>query len=254
MTLFTQTRGEGKDIVLLHGWGFHGDVWGALADSLQQHYRVTSIDLPGYGRSQAIASPGLDETTRSVAEIAPPHACWIAWSLGGLIAINQAAKHPDSVSNLVLIASTPKFTQEHDWPDAIRHEVLMTFAQQLENNYEATIKRFLALQTQGCADAKQQIRFLQSQLFSHGAPDVATLRNGLKLLQQTDLRKQLPDINIPALLIGGEQDRLVPPASLKSTQQKLKNASVCLIKGAGHAPFISHPGRVADFITGFLYE
>jgi len=258
MSLHIDTQGQGEDIVLLHGWGFHGDVWEPVVRKLTKHYRVTCVDLPGYARSQTtpddIKTKTLDEITAIVAENVPDHATWAGWSFGGLLALNQAINYPESINKLVLISSTPQFAQTDDWICAISGEFLHTFEEELENDYQGIITRFLSLQAKGCPDAREQIRDLQAQIFKHGHPLIETLRNGLTLLQQTNLRPKLATVKIPTLLIAGEHDRLVPPAAIEATQQAIPNATSFFIKNAGHAPCLSHPGIVADRIITFLNE
>jgi len=55
--LHVETFGSGPDLVLLHGWGMHGGVWGDFALRLAERYRVHVIDLPGHGFSAAFSAP-----------------------------------------------------------------------------------------------------------------------------------------------------------------------------------------------------
>ena len=150
MSLYINKRGSGKDLVLIHGWGFHGDVWENLTESLIQHFRVFTVDLPGYGRSKHIASPDtLDQLGQMISSEVPDGAIWAGWSLGGLIALNQAIKQPDTLDKLILIGSTPQFVQGKDWQYAINPDVLNEFSRELEQNFQTTVRHFLILQTQG---------------------------------------------------------------------------------------------------------
>lgn len=254
MSLYINTKGKGKDIVFLHGWGFHGDVWESITEKLVHKYRVTCVDLPGFGRSTESTSKSLDQISAEVASHVPHNACWAGWSFGGLVALHHAIKNPLLISKLILISSTPQFTQTDDWPCAISAEFFKKFADELESNYRGIVKSFLALQAQGCSDAKEQIRQLQAQIFKHGDPAVDVMRNGLALLQHTNLRPKLATMKTPTLLISGERDRLVPPAATKIMQQTIPNVENFSIKNAGHAPFLSHPTEVSDMISAFLYE
>jgi pimeloyl-[acyl-carrier protein] methyl ester esterase len=62
----------------------------------------------------------------------------------------------------------------------------------------------------------------------------------------------LPVIRCPVLLLMGERDPLVPAAAGRQTAQMSPGARLELIAGAGHAPFLVHPGAVASAIQGFL--
>ena len=88
MTLSTYTIGNGQDLVLLHGWGLHSPIWKEFAPTLAQHFRVTVIDLPGYGESKydPKTAKSLPKLAEQLLEYAPPQAIWLGWSLGGLIA------------------------------------------------------------------------------------------------------------------------------------------------------------------------
>ena len=51
MSLYSQTTGNGPDVVLLHGWGMNSDIWEDVIEELAGSYRITVVDLPGHGRS-----------------------------------------------------------------------------------------------------------------------------------------------------------------------------------------------------------
>ncbi len=254
MSLYINTQGNGQDIVFLHGWGFHGDIWETISAKLANKYRVTRVDLPGHGRSKESTFTSIDDISSQVANHVPANANWVGWSFGGLVALNYAIKNALRINKLILVSSTPQFTQSEDWPCAISAQFFKNFADELETDYRSMIRSFLALQAQGCADAKQQIRQLQAQVFKHGDPCRETLRQGLTLLQRTNLRSSLPTLKVPTLLISGERDRLVPPAAIKAMQLAIPDVENFTLKNAGHAPFLSHPIEVADVISAFLYE
>ena len=80
------------DLVLLHGWGMSSLVWDEILPELLENFRVTVIDLPGFGRSPI---PGgeydLDYLSKHVLNVAPKEAVWMGWSLGAMVAMNIAA-------------------------------------------------------------------------------------------------------------------------------------------------------------------
>lgn len=255
MKLFTRTQGDGPDLVLLHGWGLHGEVWSEVAPALAAHYRVTLIDLPGHGRSTPLDGAGsLHALTQQVLDAAPPAAAWLGWSLGGMIALHAAFTQPQRLTRLVAVAATPRFVQAPDWPHAVETRLLDDFALALTCDYRATVQRFVALQTRGAPHARAQLRALNAQLFSHGEPDPAALRAGLEVLRGADLRGEICAINCPTLLIGAEHDKLVPVAALKNFVLMLPAGRLHIIGGAGHAPFLSHAREFIRTVKEFLDE
>jgi pimeloyl-[acyl-carrier protein] methyl ester esterase len=249
MMLWHERQGSGPDLMLVHGWGLHGGIWGDLPARLAQHFRVTTLDLPGHGRSRAAGtSPSLDAYTDAVAELCPAPAIWLGWSLGGLVALQAALRHPHKLAKLVLVGATPKFVQAPDWPHAMPTDVFAGFARSLAKDYRSTLLRFLSLQIGGDESARALLKQLRADLFAHGEPQPAALAAGLAILEQTDLRARLAAIQVPALVLHGSHDRLAPPAAGAYLAAHLPQARWLQIEGAGHAPFLSHAARFAEAV------
>jgi pimeloyl-[acyl-carrier protein] methyl ester esterase len=237
LTIYTQTSGSGPDLVLIHGWGLHSGIWNSLLPLLEIHFRVTCIDLPGHGRSRWNGEVALDDMVQAVLAVAPPRAGWVGWSLGGLVALRAALLQPASVSALVLIASTPCFTRRPGWQSAMLPELLDTFAADLEQDYQRTLNRFLALQVRGALHATEALKRLRATLHAGGPPQLAGLH-----------------LQCPALLLMGERDTLVPGAAGRATARLLPHAQLAVIDAAGHAPFLSAPDVVANSLQRFLQD
>lgn len=255
MTLFSETAGHGPDLVLLHGWGLHSGVWDETAAALAENFRVTLIDLPGHGRSPLLSGHySLTTLAQQLLESAPPHAMWLGWSLGGIIARHLAAQHPERVNKLILVASTPKFVNAPDWEHGVEAATLDEFVRALTSDYRSCIKRFLALQLRGSAHAAQTLRRLNDIAFRHGEPDRRALSAGLALLRDSDLRDELGGITCPALVIAGERDTLTPPDAQRFLAAHLPQAYLSVIAGAGHAPFLSHAPEFLRALNEFLRQ
>jgi len=255
MTLHVETFGAGPALVLLHGWGMHSGVWHEFAQRLAQHHRVTLIDLPGHGRSVTFPTPyALATVTQAVLEHAPPNAHWLGWSLGGLIAQHAAHHAPERVAKLVLLASTPQFVRSADWPHAMDPDVLMQFFTELQRDHRATLLIFLALEVQGSAAARIELRALRERIFAHGEPQGAALTGGLNILRDSNLRAQFAALRQPVLALLGSHDRLVPAEVAPDLTRLLPQAITHFIAGAGHAPFLSQPALCAQRVTEFLHE
>lgn len=249
MMLWHERQGSGPDLVLVHGWGLHGGIWGDLRARLAQHFRVTTLDLPGHGRSRTAGEPlSLAAFTDSVAELCPAPAIWLGWSLGGLVALQAALCHPHKVAKLVLVGTTPKFVQAPDWPQAMPAELFAGFARSLAQNYRATLLRFLSLQIGNDEAVRAVLKQLRAELFAHGEPQPEALAAGLAILEQTDLRARLAEITVPALVVHGSHDRLAPPAAGEFLGTQLSGARWLRVDGAGHAPFLSHAALFADAV------
>jgi pimeloyl-[acyl-carrier protein] methyl ester esterase len=252
MTLYTQTSGEGPDLVLVHGWGLNGGIWDTLAPLLEPGFRVTRVDLPGHGRSAWQGDEGLDGLARAVLEQVPERAAWLGWSLGGLVAAGAALASPERIERLVLVAATPSFVSRPGWTAAMDPALLGSFAGDLQRDYRRTLQRFLALQVRGSEAAETVLRELRARLLQHGQPAPQALMAGLEILRTTDLRERFAAIDCPVLLLAGARDTLVPAAAAQPAADLLPDARVEFIDGAGHAPFLARPALVAGVIGDFL--
>jgi len=249
MMLWHERQGSGPDLVLVHGWGLHGGIWGELPARLAKHFRVTTLDLPGHGRSREVNGDlSLDAFTDRVAELCPGAAVWLGWSLGGLIALNAARRHPQKAAKLVLVGATPRFVQAPDWLHAMPAGMFADFADSLGRDYRATLLRFLSLQVGGNETARLQLKQLRAEMFAHGEPQPEALAAGLAILEQTDLRASLAEIRVPVLVVHGSHDRLAPPAAGEYLAAHLPQARLLQFEGAGHAPFLSHAEMFADAV------
>ncbi len=254
MSLHVEVTGQGKPLVMLHGWGMHGGIWGDTVMRLAQEFTVHNVDLPGHGASKLQGAFTLDDVVATLdAQFDQPVAV-LGWSLGGIIAQHWAARSPQKIERLILMASTPCFTQRADWLFGMEAETLQLFAAELEKNHTATLRRFLALQVRGSESERELLAALREQLFSRGEPNLAALRGGLEILRDADLREQASTIMQPTLAIAGQRDKLTPPEASNYLVQVMPNAHVVEVAGAAHAPFLSHTDTVVQHIKKFLHE
>ena len=251
MIPYVDIRGDGPDLVLLHGWALHGGMWGPWIDELARHARLHLVDLPGHGRSPWPAGVrDLAGLAASVRPAVPDGAAVLGWSLGGMVAL-ELARGP-RLAALVLVATTPRFVVDTDWEHGLSPELLAEFARGLASDHRATVQNFLALQTRGDERAHETLRQLRRSLDAHGPPDAAALEAGLAILGSADLRSALPRIAVPTLVIAGDHDRITPPGAGLELAARLPQARLAAIARSGHAPFLSHGPQVLAEVRGFL--
>jgi pimeloyl-[acyl-carrier protein] methyl ester esterase len=248
-TLWWQTVGTGNcHLVLLHGWGLNAEVWHCVSEELASHFTLHLVDLPGFGRSHGYQAMSLDEMAQHVLDAAPQNAIWLGWSLGGLVASQIALTHPERVQALVTVASSPCFSARDAWP-GIKPDVLAGFQQQLSEDFQRTVERFLALQTMGTETARQDARTLKNTVLSLPMPDVEVLNGGLEILKTADLREPLATLALPHLRIYGYLDGLVPRKVVPLLDTLWPQSESHVVAKAAHAPFISHP---AEFCSALV--
>ena len=170
-----------------------------------------------------------------------PKPLLLGWSLGGLLALGIALQHPELLEGLVLVSSSPAFCQRPDWSPAIPAATLEDFAQRLREDPQGTRRRFLALQVLNDPQGRRALEGLSAWPM----PDQTCLADGLRLLQEVDLRSQLRRLPMPVHIVHGRQDRIVPVGANEYLHQHLTGSRFTLLEQAGHAPFLSHPQACA---------
>jgi pimeloyl-[acyl-carrier protein] methyl ester esterase len=243
--------GTGPDLVMLHGWGLHAGIWEPVIEALSGRFSLHLYDLPGHGLSAPLERFGLDELGAALARSAPDRAHWLGWSLGGMVAMDFAARNPARVTRLALVASNPKFVAAADWPHAMAPEVLEDFARNLGADYAATLNRFLALVARGAPDSGV-LRTLRRAMQGAPPPTLGALRSGLDILRMADLRARTRALGMPVLWLAGARDTLVPVAALRELAAALPCQRLHEFAQAGHAPFVSHPDAFVMALTEFL--
>lgn len=250
--LHVETTGEGPPLVLLHGWAMHGGIFAPLVDTLRRHRTLYVVDLPGHGHSRDADVPlALDACAHAVLA-AVPVAPWCGWSLGGLVALRAATLQPVRVPALAMVCATPKFIRADDWPQGMPANVFESFAAGLHADWQGTIERFIALEAFGSEHMREELQLLRAAVLERGAPSPQALRDGLRLLEQGDLRAALPTLAMPSLWLGGHRDRLVNPAALQAAAALAPHARYVEVAHAGHAPFLTHAEAVAHALRAFL--
>ena len=244
--------GQGKPIVLIHGWAMHTGVWRDFAQKLAQHYQVTCLDLPGHGLSETVEPYTLGQISKALIEAVPKsNFCLLGWSLGATVALEMTKRYPQQVDSLILLAGNPRFVQDENWA-GMSPQLFNDFATNLSINRQLTLIRFLALQVTGLSNSKQVLQDIKQAIQECDPPVENVLQNGIRILENADLRVYLETTDCPLKVILGDKDRLVPVQVGQNIKKIQPNCEINIVTGAGHVPFLSHQSEVIDLINRFI--
>jgi pimeloyl-[acyl-carrier protein] methyl ester esterase len=256
-TLHVESSGHGPPLVLLHGWAMHGGVWGGLPAALCARHRVHAVDLPGHGHSPAIApftAAGVVAALEATFGAERRPLAVLGWSLGGQLALGWALARPDRIARLALVCTSPRFVAGDGWEHAMSRQTLERFGDELHVAWRATVLRFLTLQLRGSEHGHAALATLRRELFARGEPSRPALREALALLAATDLRADAARVAPPVLVVAGDRDTLAPSAAGAWLARAAPQGRFVAIRGAAHAPFLSHPGEFDAAVRPFLDE
>jgi pimeloyl-ACP methyl ester carboxylesterase len=265
--LAVTVTGSGEPLVLVHGIATDSRIWATVLPELSRDYRVITVDLPGFGRSAPV---GEDFDLSAVAAailhglrehgVLEPFAL-VGHSLGGGVAIQLAAEHPDALASLTLVAPAGL----RPFPPAIANIIASgRLATLLANSADA----FLAVR-RGAAPLTDLVwgrRLLLGLAVADGAnvpPAVArgmldaslsARRTGpaLATIITTDLRPLLRDIAAPIGVIWGEADMTVPIRGLDDLLGERPDARVIRLPETGHVPMVERPEAFMAALTRLI--
>lgn len=244
--------GQGKDLVLIHGWGMHSGIWEPIIKKFSNQYTLHLVDIPGMGKSHIIDPYDLYHLVEAIIQKLPSSFDILGWSLGGLIALKMSLMHPKKIHRMILVGGTPCFINQTDWSFGVDLRDFNDFASKLFKDYKSTMMNFYTLQLIHSKQSKLLIKKLKEMNEEIDPPEVRSLQLGLDILLNNDLRNDINKINHRTLLIVGDMDRLTPKSASLWLKSHLKEARVKVIQGASHIPFLSHSDEFFDHLNQFL--
>jgi pimeloyl-ACP methyl ester carboxylesterase len=239
-------RGEGAPVFLMHGIGGNAASCGALAQLLSESgYRTVCWDAPGYGESAdpqgPVDHPGLVLQILASLALGPAHLIGTSW--GGVIATKAAAQAPDAVRSLVLADSTrgSAVTGES------ANRMLARIPELAELGPEAFADRRASRLLAPAADAAmaEAVRSEMAAVRLSGYTAAATM------MAATDTSDVLPSLQVPSLVLVGEDDVVTGVAESRILAASITEASFEIIPCAGHAAVQEKPTEMASSILEF---
>ncbi|MGH1541970.1 MAG: alpha/beta fold hydrolase [Arenicella sp.] len=248
---------EPLNIVFLHGWGVNSAVWNDIAANIDVPYRVHLLDIPGFGSLSHMPNSGdLTELAQTFLETIPNQSICIAWSLGGMIALQAALLEHDhdlkKIAALQLICTSAKFISDTDWEHGVALQTFSEFSDGLASNYQKVVKKFLLLQLGASPKARPIVKHVVQAINQHPEPSADSLQQGLKCLKDSDLRKQVMPLDIPAQVISGKFDVIAHPLASQALAKQL-NVELLELE-TGHAPFLTEPVMYINTLMQFIAQ
>jgi len=225
-------------IAILPGWGFSSHIFAPFVSRFK-NFDPVFLEFP------TLKNPAFKEYQNDFENQIPERATLMAWSFGGLAAIDFCHRFPHKISKLILISSSPQFLTEGDWC-GVALDKIQAFQQAIEENQTAALQEFI--QWVHYPSRKSHVlSALQNNLRQDDflAPE-------LSFFSALNLQTEYLGLKIPTLHLVGDCDPLLNSKSL-SVLAKLNPAiALKIIPGAGHAPFLTHEKETQLAIEEFL--
>ncbi|WP_040158323.1 alpha/beta fold hydrolase [Nigerium massiliense] len=259
---YTDTGGDGRPVVLIHGWPLSGESWAHQTDALESAgHRVVTYDRRGFGRSD---QPGTgndydtlsDDLAALLDQLDLRDAVIVGFSMGGGEVARYIGKHgTDRLAGAVLAAAvTPALAQTDSNPDgAMPQSGFEEMQEQCRADREGFLKEFM---TTFFSTEKGGLQVSAEELDL--ALDITEQAEDTALVETigiwgTDLRADLEKCDVPLLVIHGDSDQNVPfAASGQRVPEFVPQAKVVEIAGGPHGINVSHAHQFNVALLDFL--
>src|ERR1019366_1588130 len=270
--------GDGPVMLLVHGLGGAHLNWMAVAPQLAAHHRVYALDLPGFGRSplagrRSTIAANVDLLTRAIRRLSRGPIVLMGNSMGGLLSIGAAARHPSLIDALVLVdpavpAPGHEFPPRLDrvsrtflatafmprWgakrlsgavaglgPESLVRETMRLVSGDASRIESTVVDAHIALEAERLAESSWHESFYAATRWLVAA--LALKRKVLRWVQE---------VVAPTLLLQGDRDRLVPVASARNIASLRPDWEYHEFAGAGHVPMLEVPGEFVAVVNDWL--
>jgi 3-oxoadipate enol-lactonase len=248
-TVSATIKGEGRPLVMFHSLLSDCRSFDTVIDSLAARFRVVVPELPGFGDSSPVTD-GIAGIADRMAELVHYVAgdqkpILLGNGFGSFVALQMLIRHPGIASKLIVAAGGAMFSEPgrqafHNMATAVK-------AKGLEGIADIAMRRLFAPEFQAANPAimaDRRAAFLRTPLavFEMASEELAVM----------DIRTQIALLDIPLLVVVGEQDEATPPAMARELAAIVPGSRLIELAGCAHVPQLQMPDAFLEAIGGFL--
>jgi 3-oxoadipate enol-lactonase len=239
--------GNATPIIFLHGVGSDKGVWSPQLNHFGKTRRAIAFDYPGYGESDLVEGATRDDFAISILaamdKVGIDHAHVCGLSLGGVVAIAMHAAEPGRCASLIIADS---FVVHPDGQAIYDRSVAASQSMTMRELAEARTGMLLG------SAATDQLRV--EVIDTMAAIDPAAYRLGAAAVWLADQRDRVAAIDVPTLVLVGDEDGVTPPALSAELALLIAGSQLVHIPEAGHLANAEQPEAFNSAIESFLAE
>jgi pimeloyl-ACP methyl ester carboxylesterase len=261
--LRVKTLGEGRPVVLIHGWPLSADSWDPVMIALAESgFRAIAYDRRGFGRSDHAAT-GYDYDTFAddLADVmaatgATDNVALVGFSMGGGEVARYMSRHGGKgVSQVALISSVvPCMLRTDDNPHGVPDKIFQQMTEGMKGDFRkfftTFFKQFYGVGLLSHPVSEEELQWAWGQAMQ--ASQYATLQSAAAFAY-TDFRPDLPHLTVPTLVIHGTSDATVPiEATGREVARQVPSADLIEYEGEPHGLFATQTDRLGQDLVTFL--
>ncbi len=241
-------------LILAHGFGCDQQIWSAVAPILAEEYPVVLFDHMGCGQSERSAydperytdlSAYADDLVSLVQSLELEQPILVGHSVSGAIGWLASLKAPRLFRQVIAIGPSPRYINDPPaYVGGFEARDVEEMIDLMERNHFEWAG-YLAPMVMSNGDLPALADELR-QTFLNADPDIS--RRFAQSTFMSDIRKDLPNVTVPTLILYCDEDVIVPTDVVTYLQQALPNCAVRKLNASGHYPHMSHPDEVAQAV------
>jgi 3-oxoadipate enol-lactonase len=243
--------GTGVPVLLLHGYPHDRTLWSAQLAAPPAGARLIAVDLPRFGESAGAEIPSLDHWADWCVAVCDSlgldKVVFAGLSMGGYLAFAIWRRHRERVRALVLADTRAGADTDEGKAKRLAMKELAT-AKGAGAIAEAMMPGMVGKTTR--ASRPQVVAMLDAMMRN---ASVGAIHDALDAMRtRDDSTPTLATIDVPTLIICGDEDALTPVKESEAMHKAIANSQLAVIPGAGHASCIEHPAAFNALLSGFL--
>ena len=210
-------------LLFIHGFATGPSIWQAQIDEFSKEFKVVT-DVEQIERESDVFVVG--------------------WSMGGWKALDVLQEQHLKIKALILVSAFAKYVKSDDYSCGTPLALLRKLEKKFMTDYKEGIGYFYDLMFKD-----KKMHSLIDQL---PVPEKKDIEKWFDKLRNEDKREFLSKINVPVLIVQGDQDQIVSPDAAAYMKEKIKNCELYIFPGVGHAPFIEEEERFSAILKEFI--
>ncbi len=240
-------QGEGKPVLMLHGWGANIGAFRPVIDELSKGRRVVAIDFPGFGESSAPREPMTVSdyariTAKFIEETGLAGTDVICHSFGGRVSIVLAATRPELVGKIVF-TDAAGFVKKRTFKYYRKVYGYKFMKKCAKSGFMRKALKIVGV------DAKKRVENAGSDDYKQLS---GAMRGTFVNVVNEDLRGYLKDIKSPSLMIYGRDDEDTPVYFGELMEKEIADSGLCVLENAGHFSYLDQFPQYMRIVKVFL--
>ncbi len=247
-----ETYGQGKPVVLLHGWLGSWGLWQRTMELLGRSYRTYALDFWGFGdsgkkRDTYAVGDFVSLVDQFMAQLGIESAPLVGHSMGGTVSLSVAIRYPHRVQKVVVVGSPIVGSSLSIFLQLAGFRAIAFIVYNMPAVLRLSVKLFspLIVNRDPLAWYRAQERDLSKTTLESFFASIGSLR-------RTDLRPRLNEVKVPTLGIYGVGDTIVHPKQYEPLKAGVAHAQIAVLTHSRHFPMIDEPEKFNSVLKEFL--